>query len=726
MQELVLSEVIVKKGEDPAYEIIRQAIKKRPYYQDQLDKFQCEVYTKGQLRLRDYPNKILGQTVNFEDGDTSKRKMVYLSETIARYSVEKPNKAKVEVLSTKVSGQSDGFGLSAPQVYSFYDNNVSIGNNNFSPRGFISPISSNALNYYRYKYEGAFFEDGRQISRIQVIPKRKYEPLFSGYINIVEDEWRIHSLQLQLTKESQMEILDTLRIEQLYIPFAGDIWVVKSQVMYPSIKILGFDAYGSFVNIYSEFNIDPQFKKGYFDNTIIKYLDSSNKKTDTYWDKARPVPLQAEEIKDYERKDSLEQARKDPRYLDSLDRIQNKISFGNIFFTGINVNKRKTQSGYSFKSLLNAISYNTVEGLVIELSGNYNKRLDSALFSRKNFSLTPSVRYGFSNKHFNADLSASYTFGKKYFNSLSIAGGRKVFQFNNADPVYVLGNTFSSLYYTRNYMKIYEAWFGRVGYSHELGDGLRWNSSLQYQDRLPLENTTNYKWRTVKERVFTSNYPTEILSENFRRHQAFVFSTGLSWQPGSRYIEFPDRKVSMGSAYPVFTVNYTQAFKNVFGSDVKYSKWRFGISDDFSMKLAGSFNYRISVGGFISRDSVNIQDYTHYQGNKYLLAETYVSSFQLAAYYKYSNAERFYTTVHLEYHLDGFLTNKIPAFRKLNWFLVTGTNAFYVDKNNNYIEAFVGIENILKIIRIDFVQSWPFGNHPSTGFRIGFRGLLGN
>jgi hypothetical protein len=264
-------------------------------------------------------------------------------------------------------------------------------------------------------------------------------------------------------------------------------------------------------------------------------------------------------------------------------------------------------------------------------------------------------------------------------------------------------------------MKIYEAWFGRMGYSRELGDGLRWNVLFQYQDRLPLENTTNYKWRTLRERVFTPNYPTEILNENFSRHQAFVFSTGLTWQPGSRYIEFPDRKVSMGSRYPVF-----------FGSDVKYSKWRLGISDDFSMKLAGSFNYRISAGGFINRDSVSIQDYTHYNGNKYVLAETYLNSFQLAAYYKYSNKERFYSEVHLEYHLNGFLTNKIPGFRKLNWFLVTGTNAFYINKNNNYIEAFVGLENILKIIRIDFVQSWPFGNHPSTGFRIGFRGLLGN
>jgi hypothetical protein len=91
LQQLSLAEVVVKPGgEDPAYEIIRNAIKKRTYYLNQIDKFQCEVYIKGQLRLRNYPNKIFGQKVDFEDGDTSKKKMVYLSETVARYSAQKP------------------------------------------------------------------------------------------------------------------------------------------------------------------------------------------------------------------------------------------------------------------------------------------------------------------------------------------------------------------------------------------------------------------------------------------------------------------------------------------------------------------------------------------------------------------------------------------------------------------------------------------------------------
>ncbi|MGZ5134432.1 MAG: DUF5686 family protein, partial [Flavitalea sp.] len=270
LQDLTMATVVINPGsEDPAYEIIRNAIKKREYYLNQLDNFQCEVYIKGQLRLRDFPKKLFGQVIDFEDGDTSKKKIILLSETIAKYSVNKPNKAKIEVLSTKVSGQSDAYGFSLPQIVSFYENNIQLASN-LNARGFISPIANNALNFYKYKLEGVFVEDGKEINRIKVIPRRKFEPLFSGYINITENDWRIHSLQLQLTKESQMELVDTLRIEQLHMPYDNNVWVINSQVIYPSIKMFGFDAYGSFVNIYSKFEINPEFAKKYFNSTFLK------------------------------------------------------------------------------------------------------------------------------------------------------------------------------------------------------------------------------------------------------------------------------------------------------------------------------------------------------------------------------------------------------------------------------------------------------------------------
>ena len=52
IQQTVLKEVVVKQGaEDPAYEIIRNAIRKRKEYLDPLDSFTCEVYIKTLVAL---------------------------------------------------------------------------------------------------------------------------------------------------------------------------------------------------------------------------------------------------------------------------------------------------------------------------------------------------------------------------------------------------------------------------------------------------------------------------------------------------------------------------------------------------------------------------------------------------------------------------------------------------------------------------------------------------
>ena len=63
--DFTMEEVVVRSGENPANEIIRNTIRMRPVYQKQLDKFVCEVYTKGQMRLRDYPKKSAGPENRF-------------------------------------------------------------------------------------------------------------------------------------------------------------------------------------------------------------------------------------------------------------------------------------------------------------------------------------------------------------------------------------------------------------------------------------------------------------------------------------------------------------------------------------------------------------------------------------------------------------------------------------------------------------------------------------
>lgn len=721
-QQYDLKEVVVNtKGEDPAYAIIRNAIKKRTDYENELDKFQCNVYIKGQLQLRDYPKKFLGQKVDFEDGDTSKRKMIFLSETIARYTRDGDNKRKTEVLSTRVSGQSDGFGFSSPQIISFYENNVALGRG-LNPRGFVSPIANGALNFYKYKFEGTFFENGREINRIKVIPKRKYEPLFSGYINIMEGDWRIHSTKLMILKEQQMQFLDTLTIEQLYVP-AGNNWVIKNQVIYPAGKFFTFDFFGSFVQIYDQFDLSPKLKPDFFDATVLKFVDSSNKRPKAYWDSIRPVPLLELEAKDYKKKDSLELVQKDPKYLDSLDRKANKVSLTGILLTGESFIKRKRKESFSLPPILDWVNYNVVEGWVFNAAPSWDKRFTEN--GREELTIQPTIRYGTGNRHWNGYLRLNYNFGKKYFKNINVAAGSRVFQFNNANPILPRFNTLATLSRAENFMKLYEAGFATAAYSTGLGKGASFFTNAQFQDRRPLENLANpISWRKGKPDNFTPNYPVDLPgATQITRHQALSITAGITWQPGARYVEFPERKVNVGSRYPTFNLSLTQGIPNVLGSDVQYTKWRFGISDNINMNLGGRLNYRVQMGGFLNKSKVFLPDYQHIAGNQTIFSSDFLNRFQLAPYYRFSNTASFYTQAHVEYHLNGLLTNKIPLFKKLNWFFVTGANSF-LTADKQYNEVFFSVENIFKIIRVDFMQGFESGGNKYSGVRLSFSGLL--
>ena len=720
-QQLSMKEIVIRSdAEDPAYEIIRQAIKKRPYYKSLIDSFQCEVYIKGQLRLKDYPKTFLGQKINFDDGDTSKEKMIFLSETVATYSFAKPDDEKVEVKSTRVSGQSDGFGLATPRFYSFYDNNVQI-SPGLNPRGFISPIADGAFSFYNYKFLGSFFEDGKQVNHIRVIPKRDYEPLFRGEINIMEDSWRVHSVDLLLTKKSQMELVDSLRLEQLYVPVSEELWMVKSQVLYPVAGIFGFKVSGNIVTVYSKYDLHPGFGKKFFNHVIMKYDTASNKRPKEFWDTIRPVPLQAVEAADYKRKDSLEIWRKNPRIQDSIDHKNNKLTVSGVLVYGQTFTRESRSNSWSYKSLLQTVSFNTVEGWTMNLSGSYSRRIGE----QRSIYISPTLRYGFTNTHFNPWLAVRYSYGKLSKNSFAISGGKRVFQINNSNPIPPILNTISTLFRGYNFMKIYEAWYGRVNYNRNFGDGFSFSTGLAFQDRIPLENTDSTFWgKSSHYDRRTPNYPVELVDENFQRHQALIFSANLNWRPGTKYIEFPDRRINMGSRYPLFTVGYVKGINKILGSDVDYDKWNFTVSDEINFKIPGELNYRLSIGGFLNNKHVELPDYQHFNGNKVLFASPYLNSFQLAPYYKNSTTESFYSTINIEHHFNGFLTNKIPYIKKLNLRLVVGTNSFWVKDSPNYFEFFAGIENIFKVIRIDFVQAYQNGPY-SSGIKIGIRGFTG-
>jgi len=770
LQQLSMAEVVVRPGgEDPAYAIIRHAIKKRKDYEAPLDSFTCEAYIKTLIRTRALPGKILGKKLEDKDRkemgvDSVGKGIIFLSESLTKIAFKKPGKVKLEVISGRESG-SNGYGFSLPTFINFYNSNVTVFAEQLNPRGYISPIAESALNYYHYKYLGSFFEDGKEINKIQVIPRRKYEPLFSGTINIVDGEWRIHSLDLLLVKTSQLEILDTLQIRQIHMPVNQGVWQVKDQVVYFSFKLFGIDAVGNFLNVYSKYEEAPRFRKKYFNNVLMKFDTAANKKTKAYWDSIRPVQLEPEELKDYHLKDSIYEYNRDSmgtkKNRDSLLKQQGPVTFGQVVWNGFSRSNFRPDNPfrYSLEALLPNMGYNTVEGLNASIAGSlirpFKKGGGELVFS-------PHIRYGFHNTHLNAWGTLSLNknsamnevggrkkgprspeerrkSGKKLdeddapgevrlnstSQSWSLSGGKRVSQFNPANPISEYLNDFYTLFLRRNYMKIYENYFSELKMDQHYDNGLRFSVNALYEDRIPLDNTTGYSLIKGSNRDFTPNYPFEQLNTQFSRHQAFLTGFDLQYQPGQRYVEFPDRRISLGSKFPTFALAYQKGWEGILGSDVNFDKWQFSVWDKINFKLRGLLHYRFSIGGFLNTNSVFIQDYQHFNGNQTFVASEYLNSFQLAPYYANSTTANFYATGHIEHHFNGFLTNKIPLFQRLNWHLVGGSNAFYVNRDNNYVEVFGGLENIFKLFRVDLVASYLNGHYGQTGIRIGLGGLLG-
>ncbi len=732
-QELTLPEVVIRRGEDPAVQIMRQAIKKREEHNKKVDSFTVEVYIKGLVRSRTVPDRVLGQKIDRSDFeksgiDSAGKGILFLSESVTKVAFRRPDKLKLEVLSSRQSG--GGFGLSVPFFVNFYTPNVALFSGSLAPRGFVSPLADAAFHFYSFRYEGNFFEGDKMIDRIRVTPRRKNEPLFDGFLQIVDGEWRIHSLSLMVTKQQGLEILDTVSVTQVHAPVTADIWRTQKQVVSFAANLFGFGVAGDFLNVYSKYELNPGFRRNYFDRVLMKYDTAFNKRDSGYWQSRRPVPLEADEREDFQRKDSISRMERDSMYTqrnaDSLNRAQKPVRLWQFVRGGVSRNRYSTTAWktYEFDPLVNGFQYNTVEGISLSLQQRYTIRPKAG---RVDYDLGLNTRYGFSNSHLNA--FGSFTIRSKRTEderqALTLSGGKRVLQFNRNEPIEELTNTLSTLFYRNNYIKFYEAWFARTDYRKTFESGLRVGLSANYESRIPLRNTSDFSF-FYKDKPLLPNHPYELANIPFNRHAALVVSAVLTWQPGQRYIELPTRKIPIGSKYPTFELQYGKGLPNIFGSTADFDKWQVNAVDDLNLKLYGLFRYRIGAGGFLNARHVDIPDFQHFNGHQTLVTYNYLNTFQLAPYYRYSNTERLYSFLHAEHHFNGLLTNKIPLFNKLKWHLVAGTNTFFVNRNNYYVEGFLGLENIFKIFRVDFVTAAQAEPGHSFGIRFGFAGVIGS
>ncbi len=724
-EDFQLNEVIVQNGINPANEIIKKAIANKKINADKTDKFEADFYSRGIFRVKDIPKKIMGIDVGDMEGslDSTRSGVIYLSETVSKIKFEKPNNLKEEIIASKIAGDDNGFSYNTAlnTNYDFYENYVNFGIN------MVSPIADNAFNYYKYKLESTFYDDKNQlINKINVTPKRDKEPVFEGYIYIVEDTWAIYGIDLDIKGyRMQQPILETMKLIQNFSYNTEEkLWVKNVQSLDFDAGIFGMKFTGKFTHVFSNYKFKENFEKKTFGKEIVTFAENANKKEDSFWQTTRPVPLTEEESKNYTKKDSIQTIRKSKTYLDSIDAKSNKFKFFDII-SGYTYKNSHKNWNLSYQGVLNfsSLSFNTVQGWNLDSGFSFRKWNEE---TGKFTSINSTFNYGLAEDRLRVIGRFYHRFNNKNYANFSITGGSAVSQFNSNEPIPNFVNSVSTLFFKNNFMKLYNKEFAEINYGQELVNGIFINGKLSYENRHALFNNTDHS--IIKsDDIYTSNDPLQPYNytSGFEKHSIYKANLSTRIRFGQKYISRPDGKINIqNDKYPVLSFAYEKGFGGT-NSNYNYDFVAARIDYDKTFGNKGEFSANVRGGKFFNADNISFIDYKHFNGNQTHVnfRGNYLNAFNLLPYYTNSTNDAYLET-HLQHNFKGYIMNKIPLLNKLQWNLVGGFHQINVPNTKPYQEFSVGFDNIgfgkFRFLRIDYVRAYQNG-FQGDGIMFGLR-----
>ncbi|MGB0789362.1 MAG: DUF5686 family protein, partial [Marinirhabdus sp.] len=664
----------------------------------------------------DLPETIMGQEIGDLDGqlDSTRTGIVYLSETISKIAFRKPDNFNETILASKVSGNDNGFSFNTAQDahFSFYENTINLN----AP--LVSPIANSALSYYNYKLDGVFYEAGKLINKIRVIPKRRSDRVWSGAVYVVEDDWQLYGAALATTGQAlQLPMVTELVFKQNFsFDTAENNWVKRSQTIDFGFDFLGFKGNGRFIAVYSNYNFEPAFKKKPFTNRVLSFGPGANKKDSVFWASARPVPLTDDELNDYTKKDSIQTLRKSKTYLDSIDAKSNRFKIPGILM------------GHRYKNTYNKwelnysgpigpdISFNTVQGW------KGTAGLDYVSWEDENrarwFSARVRAEYGLSDNRLRFRGRLTRRFNRINRLQVGLRAGNSVQQFNTTGPISPWVNTISSLFFERNYAKFYDLTYYRANWQQELFNGLRVQATIGHETRKPLFNTTGYVTLPQNDRTYTGNNPlapNNLTSAAIQRHSIFKSYVRANITFGQKYMLYPDGKYNLSqNKYPALQLGV----ENGLGASVaglNYTRLSAQLYQSVRTGSTGGFTYRVRAGAFFGAENISFVDYRHFNGNQTRIGTSarYTSVFNLLPYYLLST-NKSYVEAHVEHDFKGWVLGKIPIINSCNFNLVAGAHFLGTAQNRPYSEFSVGVDNLgfgkFRLLRLDYVKSYYNGN----------------
>ncbi len=700
-----LDQVTVTPGENPAHAILKNISRnKKRNNPEELPQYNLSTYTRMELDLTninpEFKNKRLQKNFGFifDYMDTSvitgKAFLpVMISEASADYYRRKsPDFSREIVKASRISGIKEDYSLA--QFTGHLHGNINFYNNyiDLFEIKFASPISDHGLLYYKYYLIDSLELNGRKTYKIRFHPKSFSTPVLDGEIQIDSASWALESVTAKMVKGLNVNWIRNLVLENKNTLIDDSVWFPRQDKIFADFSLVMTDSskIASFIGRRQIDYFDVELNKPFpehvlkLDNNVIVSKDVL-KNEESYWETVRPYELSLREKQIYNMVDSIREV---PLFQNIYTILMTLIGgYYETEYIGI---------GPYYKLL----SFNQLEGV----------RLQPGLNTTENFSkkirFTGHTAYGTKDRTFKGGGGVEYMFNNQPTSKLHAAFKHDVVQLGAGINAFTESNILSSLFSRGNNSRLCLVNQGDLSWEKEWRQGFSNTYAAQVRSiyaspYVPFETPDNRPVESVK---------------------SLAFRIGTRLSKDEVVVRKVFSKYSLGSDYPVAGVDLTAGLKGVFkGEDYEYYRLEGYFQYDLEIPPAGTSEVAISGGKIFGKVPYPLLKL--HEGNATFFYDPY--AYSCMNYYEF--ASDLWFSLFYEHHFKGFFLGKIPLMKRLKWrevFTFKAVIGTLEDRNNGslensesilrfpegmssvskpYFEAGVGVENILRFLRVDAV-----------------------
>jgi len=344
------------------------------------------------------------------------------------------------------------------------------------------------------------------------------------------------------------------------------------------------------------------------------------------------------------------------------------------------------------------VSTNPIEkfrvALALRTSNNFSRRIE----------LGGRVAYGFGDDKFKYNSTVRLHLSRQKRTLLSMYYNNDLDQLGQAINGVTVGSTFGTIFRTGPLDKL--SFVSKTGF----------NISRDVKKDLILSG--GFELREI-ESLGRANFvrlnSENVLGDTVRSLRTAEVSGAIRWARGEEFVSGAFDRTSIKSLSPIFMFKATFGIKGMIDSDYEYQRLEFFMDHNRPIGIFGHILYGVNAGKYFGRAAFPFLKIHEGNQSYYLVANT----FNKLNFYEFISDQ--WVTAYAEQHFDGFILDRVPLMKKLKWRSVVGARATYgtisdataVDialpsfskrfNNTPYAEASVGIENILKVFRVDVV-----------------------